>query len=134
MEIKKIGVLGAGTMGTGIAQVFAQTGYEVIIVDVKQEIIDRCLKNIAFSLGKFVEKQKIKPEEKDATLQRIRPTLSHTDLGNVDFLIEAVTEEVNLKKQVLKQIDTVCRHDAIFATNTSSISITHLASVTRHPE
>jgi 3-hydroxybutyryl-CoA dehydrogenase len=134
MEIKKIGILGAGTMGTGIAQVFAQAGYEVAIIDIKQEIIDKCLKNIAFSLGKFVEKQKIKPEEKDATLQRIHASLTHTDLEHVGFLIEAVTEEVNLKKQVLRQLDTICEHDTIFATNTSSISITHLASVTRHPE
>lgn len=134
MEIKKIGVVGAGTMGTGIAQVFAQSGYEVTLVDIKQDILDRSLKNIAFSLGKFVEKQKIKPEEKEATMQRIRTSLVHTDLAGVDFLIEAVTEEVNLKKEVLRQLDTICRHNTIFATNTSSISITYLASLTRHPE
>ncbi|MDQ7778315.1 MAG: 3-hydroxyacyl-CoA dehydrogenase NAD-binding domain-containing protein, partial [Planctomycetota bacterium] len=134
MDIKKVGIVGAGTMGTGIAQVFAQTGYDVTVVDIKQEILDKSLRTITGSLEKFVAKGKIKPEEKDATMSRIHYSLTHSDLAGADFLIEAVTEGVNLKKQVLSQMDTICGHSTIFATNTSSISITHMASVTRAPE
>lgn len=134
MEIKRIGVLGAGTMGNGIAQVAAQSGYDVVMRDIEQRFIDGGMKNIHRMLSKGVEKGKITEEQMEATLSRIKPTLKMEDLSGSDVVIEAVIEDTELKKSVFKEIDGLCDDHTVFATNTSSISITDLAAATNRPD
>jgi len=134
MEIKKIGVLGAGTMGNGIAQVCAQAGFEVVMRDIADEFVQRGLKNIEAFLSKGVEKGKIKEEEKKATLGRIKGTTDMAELKDVDFVIEAVIEDIDLKKGVFKELDELTRSEVILATNTSSLSITEIATATKRPD
>jgi 3-hydroxybutyryl-CoA dehydrogenase len=134
MEIKQIGVLGAGTMGNGIAQVAAQSGYEVVMRDIEQRFIDGGMENIRRMLSKGVEKGKITEEQMNATLSRIKPTLKTEDLSGSDVIIEAVIEDAELKKSVFQELDGLCGDHTIFATNTSSISITDLAAATNRPD
>ena len=134
MEIKKIGVIGAGTMGNGIAQVAAQIGCEVVMRDVEERFVQNGLKNIDRFLSKSVEKGKMTEDQKGAILGRITGTTSMTDLAEVDFIIEAVIEDMNLKRSVFKELDGICRADVILATNTSSMSITEIAVATQRPE
>lgn len=134
MEIKRIGVLGAGTMGNGIAQVAAQSGYDVVMRDIEQRFIDGGMKNIHRMLSKGVEKGKITEEQMETTLSRIKPTLKMEDLSGSDVVIEAVIEDTELKKSVFKEIDGLCDDHTVFATNTSSISITDLAAATNRPD
>ena len=134
MEIKRIGALGAGTMGNGIAQVAAQSGHEVVMRDIEQRFIDGGMENIRRMLSKGVEKGKITEEQMEATLSRVKPTLKVKDLSGSDVVIEAVIEDADLKKSVFKELDKLCGEHAIFATNTSSISITDLAAATNRPE
>ena len=134
MEIKKIGVLGAGVMGSGIAQVAAQSGFEVVMRDIADEFVQKGLKNIEASLSKGVEKGKITPEEKEAALGRIKGTTVLEDLKDVDFVIEAVIEDLELKKKVFKEMDELTRSEVILATNTSSMSITEIAASTSRPD
>ena len=134
MEIKKIGVLGAGVMGSGIAQVAAQSGFEVMMRDIADEFVQKGLKNIEASLSKGVEKGKVTPEEKEATLGRIKGTTVLEDLKDVDFVIEAVIEDLELKKKVFKEMDELTRSEVILATNTSSMSITEIAASTSRPD
>jgi len=136
MEIKKVAVLGAGLMGHGITQVAAQTGkYEVYMRDIKQEFIDNGMKMINDSLQRFQKKGEINEAEMKETLGRIHPTLDLKEaVSDADLIIEAVTENPELKKKVLAEADTQAKPDAIIATNTSSISITELASATHRPE
>jgi len=134
MDIKKIGVVGAGTMGNGIAQVAAQIGCDVVMRDVKDEFVDRGLKSIDRFLSRSVEKGKMEASEKDAVMGRIQGT---TDLGlmkDVDFVIEAVIEDLDLKKSVFKELDELCRPEVILASNTSSMSLTEIAAVTKRPD
>ncbi|MFQ6128196.1 MAG: 3-hydroxybutyryl-CoA dehydrogenase [Thermoplasmata archaeon] len=133
MKIERIGVLGAGTMGNGIAQVAAQSGYRVIMRDIEQRFIDSGMEKIKKNLSRRVEKGKLKEDEMEDILSRITPTLKMEDLSGSDVLIEAVIEDVHLKKNVFEESDALCGPDAIFATNTSSISITDLASATKRP-
>ncbi len=133
MEIKKIGVIGAGTMGTGIAQVAASTNYQVILHDISQDIIDRSLKIMDKSLTKLIEKGKIE-EDKNKILERISTTTDLNSMKEVDFIIEAVFEDFDVKKAVLDKIDQIAPPEVIIATNTSSISITKLASQTKRPD
>jgi 3-hydroxybutyryl-CoA dehydrogenase len=133
-DIKKIGVVGAGTMGHGIAQVSAQAGYSVRLVDIDAAALERGLRAIEKSLGKLVSKEKLTAEEKDAALGRLS---SGTDLGELadrDLVVEAVVEKLAVKNQVFTELDRSCSDHAILATNTSSISITKLAAVTSRPE
>ncbi len=134
MEIKKIGVVGAGTMGHGIAQVAAQIGCDVVMRDIEQSFVDRGLKNIDKFLSKGVEKGKLDPAQKDEIMGRIKGTTDMSDLKDVDFVIEAVIEDLDLKKQVFKELDELCRPEVILASNTSSMSLTEIASATKRPD
>ncbi len=134
MEIKRIGVLGAGTMGNGIAQVAAQSGHEVVMRDIEQRFIDGGMESIKKNLSRGVKKGRITEEQMETTLSRIKPTLDMGDLSGSDLVIEAVIEDAELKKSAFREIDELCGDHVIIATNTSSISITDLASAMERPE
>ena len=134
MEIKKIGVIGAGTMGNGLAQIAAQIGCSVVMRDVEERFVENGLKNITGFLSKSVEKGKMTEDQKKEILGRIKGTTKMADLKDVDFVIEAVLEDLNLKKAVFKELDGVCRPEVILATNTSSMSITEIAVATKRPD
>ena len=134
MEIKKIMVLGAGQMGGGIAQVAAQAGYPVVLRDIKDEFVQRGMKTIEKNLQRNVEKGRLSAEEMAAVLGRIAPTLSLEDGRDVDLVIEAVIEDVSLKREIFTALDTICPPQAILASNTSSVPITQIAAVTKRPE
>ncbi len=134
MEIKKVGVIGAGAMGSGIAQVFAQNGFQVVMRDIADEFLQRGMKNIEQGLGRMVAKGKLSEGEKAAILERIKPTLSMADLKDVDFVVEAAIENLDLKKQIFKELDELTRPEVILSTNTSSLSITEIAAVTGRPD
>jgi 3-hydroxybutyryl-CoA dehydrogenase len=133
-QIKKIAVLGAGTMGNGIAHVFARAGYSVILRDVEARFLERGLETIGKNLDREVKKQKITAADKPLTLSRIQPTTEVSALAAADFAIEAVPEQLDLKLRVLKDVDAVLKPGVILASNTSSISITQLAAQTSRPE
>lgn len=133
MDIKKIGVIGSGTMGTGIAQVASSSGFKVLLNDIAEEYLERSLKIMDKSLSKLVEKGKI-TESKEAILDRIRITTCLADLRECDFVVEAVFEDLEVKTKVLKAIDQVLAPEVIITSNTSSISITQLAALTERPE
>ena len=132
--IKTVGVLGAGTMGNGIAHVFARSGYEVILRDVEQRFLDRALGTIGRNLDREVKKGKISEADRAAALARIHPAIDAEALAAADFAVEAVPEQIDLKVRVLESVDAVLRPSVILATNTSSISITKLASKTSRPD
>ncbi len=133
--IKVISIFGAGTMGHGIAQIMAQQGYKVFLGDISQELLDTALDRVKRSLQKLAEKGKISQDEIEGTLSMITGTI---DMGEVakeaDFIIEAIPERLDAKKELFKQFDKVCKEEAIFATNTSTLSITEIASATERPE
>ncbi|MGQ9472107.1 MAG: 3-hydroxybutyryl-CoA dehydrogenase [Candidatus Aminicenantales bacterium] len=133
MEIKKIGVVGGGTMGAGIAQVAASSGLEVVLQDISEAQLSRAMKGMEKSLEKLKEKGKI-TEDKEIILNRVRTTTRAEDLRTVDFVVEAVFENVDVKKQVLQFLDSLLPPEIIFASNTSSISITRLAAFTSRPD
>ena len=133
MEIKKIAVIGAGTMGTGIAQVAAASGFDVILNDVDEAMLQRSLKIMDKSLSKLQEKGRLS-EDKDAILGRITSTTNLEDCGAVDFVVEAVFESFDVKKDVLVKLDRIMPAGVIIGSNTSSISITRLAALTGRPE
>jgi 3-hydroxybutyryl-CoA dehydrogenase len=134
MEIKTIGVVGAGSMGNGIAQVSAMMGYNVIMNDVEDKFLQGALKNIGKFMSKSVEKGKMTEEAKAAALGRIKSTTKIEDLKDADFVVEAVFEEMDLKKKVFKQLDEITRKDVIISSNTSSMSIAELAKATGKPD
>jgi len=136
MEIKKVAVLGAGLMGHGIAQIAAQVAkYEVSLRDVKQEFLDNGTTMIKNSLQSFLKKGTLSEKEVDETLKRIHPTLDMKEaVADVDLIIEAVPENVELKKSLYKEVEKFAKKEALIGSNTSSISITELASATRRPE
>ncbi|MFZ1415916.1 MAG: 3-hydroxybutyryl-CoA dehydrogenase [Defluviicoccus sp.] len=134
MEIRKVGVVGAGTMGNGIAQVFATAGYDVIMRDIKDEFVARGLATIRKSLERMVSRAKITSEAKDAALARIQTTIDLNALADCDLVIEAILEEVALKTQLFRELDAIVKPGAILATNTSSISVTKVAAATKRPE
>jgi 3-hydroxybutyryl-CoA dehydrogenase len=134
MDIKTIGVLGAGVMGNGIAQVAAQAGYNVIMRDIEDRFVQGGLKNIDRFLSKTVEKGKMTADEKGAIMGRIKGTTQMTDLKDVDFVIEVVIEVMDVKKKVFAELDEITRKDVILSTNTSSMSITEIATATKRPE
>ncbi len=131
--MKKIAVIGAGTMGGGIAQVFAQNGYDVVINDIKTEFLERGLAAIEKSYQRLVKKEKLTDEEMKAALARIKTTTDIKDLADCDLVIEAATENAKIKKQIFKDLDEVVKKEAILASNTSSLSITEIASATNRP-
>ncbi|MDO9515017.1 MAG: 3-hydroxyacyl-CoA dehydrogenase NAD-binding domain-containing protein [Syntrophales bacterium] len=134
MEIKTIMVVGSGLMGSGIAQVAAQAGYNVIMNDVKEEFIDRGFNNITKLLEGRVKKEKITEADKEAILGRISKSVEFEAAKNADFIIEAAFENLEVKKTIFQQLDTICGDDVIFASNTSSIPITTLAATTQRPD
>ncbi|HEV7857794.1 MAG TPA: 3-hydroxybutyryl-CoA dehydrogenase [Pyrinomonadaceae bacterium] len=129
-----IGVIGAGTMGNGIAQVASRAGYSVILRDVKEEFLERGLTAIARSLQRDVDKERLQDEEKRAIINRIRPVTEMDALSEASFIIEAVTENLEVKASVFRALDELASPEAILASNTSSISITKLGAVTKRPD
>ena len=134
MTVKKIGVIGAGQMGHGIALVSAKAGYEVILRDIDEEFVKKGLKKIEGFLDKSIEKGKMEPEEKKLILSRLHGTTELKDLKDMDLIIEAIFENIKIKKELFKDLDEICKKDTYFASNTSTIPITDLASVTTRPE
>ncbi len=132
-EIRKVGILGCGLMGSGIAQVAAQAGFDTVVREVEQKLVDKGFGSIEKSLGKFVEKGKMSAEDRDAAMGRLRGTTSFDDLADCDIVIEAIIENVDLKKETYAALDAIVRKDAIFASNTSSLTITELSMATARP-
>lgn len=133
--IKVISIFGAGTMGHGIAQIMAQQGYKVFLGDISQELLDTALDRVKRSLQKLAEKGKISQDEIEGTLSMITGTIDMEKVAKeADFIIEAIPERLDAKKELFKQFDKVCKEEAIFATNTSTLSITEIASATERPE
>ena len=133
MQIKRVGVVGAGTMGNGIAHVFARSGYAVTLYDVEQRFLDRALDVIAKNLARETAKAKITAEQEAAALERIMPALDRSRLGECDFIIEAATEKFEIKAEIFRDLDRIARADIVLASNTSSISITKLGALTQRP-
>jgi 3-hydroxybutyryl-CoA dehydrogenase len=133
-DIKIVGVIGAGTMGNGIAHVFARSGFRVLLCEVEQRFLDRGLETIRRNLGREAEKGKISLADVDDALARIQGTLHRTDLAEADFVVEAATEKFDVKKALFVELDGIAKPGVILASNTSSISITRLAAVTQRPE
>lgn len=129
-----IGVIGAGTMGNGIAQTAAASGFDVVMCDISQEFVDRGVGNISKSLDRFVKKETMTEEEKAEVLGRIKTTTALEDLKDCTLVVEAATENFDIKKTIFEKLDTICGPDAILSSNTSSISITKIAAVTKRPE
>jgi len=134
MEIKTFGVVGAGQMGGGIAQVAAVSGFQVIMSDIKDEFVQRGLNTISKSLDRFVKKGKLTQEDKDAALGRIKGTVDLGEMKDADFVVEAATENESLKLGIFRDLDSICREDVILSSNTSSISITKIAAATKRPQ
>ena len=134
MAIQKVMVIGAGQMGSGIAQVCAQAGYEVILNDMKDEFFERGLNTITKNLARDVEKGRKTEEEKSGVLARITKSLTIEDAKNADIIIEAAVENMDIKQSIFKQLDEIAPKHAILATNTSSLPITEIAAVTKRPE
>lgn len=134
LDIRHVGVLGAGTMGNGIAQAFAAAGFPVTMRDIKPDYVDRGMATIARSLERLTARGKLPAEARDATLGRIRPTTEMNDLAPCDLVVEAVLENYDLKAGIIHELDTICGETAIFATNTSSISVTQIAAASRRPD
>ena len=134
MEIKTIGVLGAGVMGNGIAQVAAQAGYNVILRDIEDKFVEGGIKNIDKFLAKSVEKGKMTAEQKSAVLGKIKGTTKMEDLKDVDFIVEVIIEVMDVKKKVFAELDELTRKDVILSSNTSSMSITEIATATKRPD
>ncbi len=133
MEIKTIGVVGAGQMGNGIVQVAAQSGFSVVMSDIADSFVQKGLGAISKNLGKMVEKGKMVPQKKEEIMGRIKGTIQVKDMAEADFVVEAATENESLKLSIFKELDQVCRKEIILSSNTSSISITKIASATQRP-
>jgi 3-hydroxybutyryl-CoA dehydrogenase len=134
MEIKKVGVVGCGLMGAGIAQVCAQSGYQTVVRETEQAYLDRGLARIESFLGKDVAKGKLSPDAKAATLSRLHGSISLADLADCDLIIEAIVENLDAKRQLYQELDALCPDHTIFASNTSSLTIIEMAAVTRRPD
>jgi 3-hydroxybutyryl-CoA dehydrogenase len=134
MGIERLGIIGAGTMGNGIAHVFARSGYGVILCDIEQKYLERGLATIAKNLDREVAKNKITEAQKSETLKRIEPTTDLSRLSDCDLVVEAASEKLEIKSELFRNLDRICRPEVILASNTSSISITKLAAVTNRPQ
>jgi 3-hydroxybutyryl-CoA dehydrogenase len=133
MEIKMIGVVGAGQMGNGIAQVASHSGFQVVMSDIADSFVQKGLSTISKNLDRMVEKGKIPPQKKNEIMGRIKGTVRTQDLVGVDFVVEAATENESLKLNIFKELDQICRKEIILSSNTSSLSITKIASATQRP-
>jgi 3-hydroxybutyryl-CoA dehydrogenase len=134
MAIKSVGIMGAGSMGHGIAQVAARAGYDVVMVDIEDRLVDGAIKKIDKFLSKSVEKGKISAEQKNGILAKIKGTTKIEDLEGSDFIVEVVPEDMELKKKVFQELDKLARKEVIIATNTSSLSVTEIAASTSRPD
>jgi 3-hydroxybutyryl-CoA dehydrogenase len=134
MGIQRVGVVGAGTMGNGIAHVFARSGYGVILCDIEQKYLERGLATITKNLDREVAKNKIIEAQKTETLKRIEGTVDRSRLAGCDLIVEAASEKLEIKSELFRDLDRICRPEVILASNTSSISITKLAAVTNRPQ
>jgi len=134
MDIQRVGVVGAGTMGNGIAHVFARSGYQVVLCDVEQRFLDRAIETVGKNLDREVAKNKITADAKTAALQRITIVVDRARLAECDFVVEAATEKFEIKAQLFRDLDRICRQGVILSSNTSSISITKLATLTGRSE
>jgi 3-hydroxybutyryl-CoA dehydrogenase len=134
MEIRKVGVVGCGQMGGGIAQVCAQSGYDVVVSEVNDELLQRGIAAIRKSLDRSVQKERLTPAERDDILKRIRGTTNTGDFQDCDLVIEAAVENLDVKKKIFAELDKVCRKEAIIATNTSCLPIGEMAAVTGRPD
>ncbi len=130
MTIRKVGVLGAGLMGSGIAEVAARSGYETVVREVSDDLGRKGIARIEGSLAKAVEKKKMTPEEKDAARERLSTTTKLSDLADCDILVEAIIENLDLKKETYRELDRICKAETIFCSNTSSLTITEMSAVT----
>src|SRR5262249_22499360 len=133
MAISKVGVVGCGLMGGGIAQVVAQAGYATTVVEADQSLLDRGLHGIHRALDGLVDKGRVTPDQRDATRARLTGSVRIDALGGVDLVIEAITENPTIKKELFAHLDRVCPSHAILASNTSSCTITELAAATKRP-
>lgn len=133
-DIKRIAVVGSGTMGNGITQICAATGYDVDMIDVKQEFLDRAIKTITKSFDRLIKKEKITEDDKKAALGRINAATDLSVAKNAQLVIEAVTEDLDIKLDIFKKLEDLCPPDTIFASNTSSLPITQLAATTKRPD
>jgi 3-hydroxybutyryl-CoA dehydrogenase len=133
-RIRTVGVVGAGTMGNGIAHAFARAGYSVILRDVEQRFLDRAMETIGKNLDREVKKGKLTEAEKPAVMGRLKTVTDFSALGEADFVVEAVPEKLEIKRAVLTEVDRLLRPEVILASNTSSMSVTTLAAMTRRPE
>jgi 3-hydroxybutyryl-CoA dehydrogenase len=134
MEIRRVGVIGAGTMGNGIAHVFARSGFSVILCDVEQRFLNRGMETIAANMEREVAKGKITADDKTVSLQRITPVTEQFKLATSDLIIEAATEKLEIKADIFRNLDKLCPPEVVLASNTSSISITKLAALTKRPD
>jgi 3-hydroxybutyryl-CoA dehydrogenase len=134
MGVRLVGVVGAGTMGNGIAHVFARSGYSVVLCDVEQRFLERGLATITKNLEREVGKNKISAEDKASALKKIEPVTDRSKLADCDFIVEAATEKFEIKTEIFRELDRLARPEVILASNTSSISITKLAGLTKRPE
>lgn len=134
MEIKRVGVIGAGTMGNGIAHVFARSGCQVVLCDIEQRYLNRALETIGKNLEREAAKGKISAADKSAAIERIQPVVDRAKLSDCDFVVEAATEKFDIKAQLFRDLDRICRPEIVLSSNTSSISITKLAALTNRPE
>jgi 3-hydroxybutyryl-CoA dehydrogenase len=134
MNIQRVGVIGAGTMGNGIAHVFARGGYDVVLCDVEQRFLDRALETIGKNLEREAAKGKITADDKAAALKRLKPVTERAKLADCDFVVEAATEKFEIKTEIFRDLDRLTRPEIILASNTSSISITKLAAQTKRPD
>ncbi len=130
MAIKKVGVLGAGLMGAGIAQIAASSGYDVTVVEVSEDVLKKGLGGVEKSLAKFVEKGSLSAEQKDATLGRLHGTTNLEALQDADLIIEAIIENLQIKRETYAKLDAICKPETIFASNTSSLSVTEMMTAT----
>ncbi len=134
MTINTVGVIGAGTMGNGIAQVFASSGFEVIMQDISEQGVNRGMQTIAGSLDRLIKSEKITEADKAATLERITATTNLSSMKDVDLVVEAASEDFAIKMQVFAELDSICKPEAILASNTSSISLTRIAATTNRAD
>jgi 3-hydroxybutyryl-CoA dehydrogenase len=134
MAIQTIGVVGAGTMGNGIAHVFARSGFNVVLCDIEQKFLDRAIATISKNLDRELNKGKINEKQKAEALQYIAPVTDRSKLSSCDFIVEAASEKLEIKSELFRDLDRICRPEVILASNTSSISITKLAAVTTRPD
>ncbi len=134
MKIKRIGIIGAGTMGNGIAQVAISAGFEILLYDLSDDLIKGAILKIGKGLDKMVEKERLTSAEKEEALKRIKGTTELNNMDKADFTIEAVAEDILTKLEIFNKLDTICKRGVILATNTSSISITKIGAATRRPD